>query len=232
MYFSVAMRHARRDVSRCVASSYLVALRSNPSLAQLRDRGTFFACQGRGRLQERDRARRRRQLQRVWHALQRLDAAASRCVAGEPGPHDLDATSRRVAGRIRSHAIGDLLIRVAKYRAKTALPLLILPPLIVLVVGLAVAVGIGIVGLDALARASDERAASAAETLAATMAVRLSRLPPPGAAAGGSRAVSLGRALQLAARRTGAGAPPRRVRERRAPRPRASAPPAATPCAR
>jgi signal transduction histidine kinase len=91
-------------------------------------------------------------------------------------------------------------IRLSKYRAQSALPLLILPPLIVLVVGLAVAIGIGIVGLDALARASDERAASSAETLAATMAIRLSHLPPPGAAAGGGERFE---ALQLAARRTG-----------------------------
>jgi signal transduction histidine kinase len=91
-------------------------------------------------------------------------------------------------------------IRLAKYPSRNALPLLILPPLIVLAVGLAVAVGIGIVGLDALARASDERAAAAADTLAATMAVRLSRLPPSGATDGGSERSD---ALQLAARRTG-----------------------------
>ncbi len=102
------------------------------------------------------------------------------------GPHLASATST---------------IRVAKYRAKSALPLLILPPLIVLVVGLAVAIGIGIVGLDALARSSDEHAAEAAETLAATMAARLSELPRTGAATGGNERFE---ALQLAARRTGA----------------------------
>jgi signal transduction histidine kinase len=91
-------------------------------------------------------------------------------------------------------------IRLAKYRASNALPLLILPPLIVLVVGLAVAVGIGIVGLDALARASDERAAADADMLASTMAMRLSRLPPIGAVTGGNERFE---ALQLAARRTG-----------------------------
>jgi signal transduction histidine kinase len=69
------------------------------------------------------------------------------------------------------------------------------------VVGLAVAIGIGIVGLDALARSSDEHAAEAAETLAATMAARLSELPRTGAATGGNERFE---ALQLAARRTGA----------------------------
>jgi signal transduction histidine kinase len=76
-----------------------------------------------------------------------------------------------------------------------------LPPLIVIVVGLAVAVGIGIVGLDALARASDEHAAATADALSAAMAVRLSRLPPSGAVPPGSERFE---ALQLAARRTGA----------------------------
>ena len=85
-------------------------------------------------------------------------------------------------------------IRLSKYRARNALPLLVLPPLIVLVVGLAVAIGIGIVGLDALARASDEHAAADAEMLASTAAARISRLPP-----GPERL----EAIQLAARRTG-----------------------------
>ena len=91
-------------------------------------------------------------------------------------------------------------IRLSKYRTRNALPLLILPPLIVIAVGLAVAIGIGIVGLDALARASDEHAAADADTLAATMAVRLSRLPVTGAVPGGNERFE---ALQLAARRTG-----------------------------
>jgi signal transduction histidine kinase len=85
-------------------------------------------------------------------------------------------------------------IRLSKYRARNALPLLVLPPLIVLVVGLAVAIGIGIVGLDALARASDEHAAADAEMLASSAAARLSRLPP------GPERLEV---IQLAARRTG-----------------------------
>ncbi len=85
-------------------------------------------------------------------------------------------------------------IRMPKFRGRNALPLLLLPPLIVLVVGLAVAVGIGLVGLDALARASDEHAAADAEMLASTVAARLGRLPP-----GPERL----EAIQLAARRSG-----------------------------
>ena len=86
-------------------------------------------------------------------------------------------------------------IRIGKFRGRNALPLLLLPPLIVLLVGLAVAVGIGIVGLDALARASDEHAAADADLLASTLAARLSRLPPTGP--------ERLEAIQLAARRTG-----------------------------
>jgi signal transduction histidine kinase len=86
-------------------------------------------------------------------------------------------------------------IRIGKFRGRNALPLLLLPPLIVLLVGLAVAVGIGIVGLDALARASDEHAAADADLLASTIAARLSRLPPTGP--------ERLEAIQLAARRTG-----------------------------
>ncbi|HEY2513729.1 MAG TPA: HAMP domain-containing sensor histidine kinase [Polyangiaceae bacterium] len=91
-------------------------------------------------------------------------------------------------------------IKLTKYRTRNALPLLILPPIIVMAVGLAVATGIGIVGLDALARASDAHAAEEADLLAATMAMRLSHLPVSGATTGGTERSE---ALQLAARRTG-----------------------------
>jgi signal transduction histidine kinase len=84
-------------------------------------------------------------------------------------------------------------VKVTRVRTRRALPLLLLPPLIVTVVGLAVAFGIGVVGLDALARASDSHAAANAESLAAVEAMRISPLDP------GERA----EALQLAARRTG-----------------------------
>jgi len=92
-------------------------------------------------------------------------------------------------------------VKVQAQRSRRALPLLPLPPLIVLVVGLAVAVAIGIVGVDHLARASDDHAAAEADLLAATMAARLAKLPSmatPGSA--GSERLE---ALQLAARRTG-----------------------------
>ncbi|MBX3186286.1 MAG: HAMP domain-containing histidine kinase [Labilithrix sp.] len=52
-----------------------------------------------------------------------------------------------------------------------------LAPLVVVLVGLAVALGIGLVGLDHLARAGDEHAGARAELVAATVAARLSQLP-------------------------------------------------------
>jgi signal transduction histidine kinase len=56
-------------------------------------------------------------------------------------------------------------------------PFVPLAPLVVVVVGLAVALGIGCVGLDHLSRAGDDRAGARAELLAATLAARLSALP-------------------------------------------------------
>lgn len=70
-----------------------------------------------------------------------------------------------------------------------------LAPLVVLLVGIAVAFGIGLVGLDRLTRARDEHARARASLLSLTIAARLSRLPP---------SQRLG-AVELAARRTGAG---------------------------
>lgn len=64
-----------------------------------------------------------------------------------------------------------------------------------MLVGLAVALGIGLVGLDHLARAGDDHAGARAELLAATVAARLSQLPT-------ERRLD---ATQLAARRTAAG---------------------------
>ena len=74
-------------------------------------------------------------------------------------------------------------------------PFVPLAPLVVVFVGLAVALGIGLVGLDHLARAGDEHAGARAELLAATVAARLSQLPA-------ERRLE---AAQLAARRTAAG---------------------------
>jgi signal transduction histidine kinase len=70
-----------------------------------------------------------------------------------------------------------------------------LAPVVVVFVGLAVAMGIGLVGLDHLTRAGDEHAGARAELFAATVAARLSQLP----------ADQRLEATQLAARRTAAG---------------------------
>jgi len=70
-----------------------------------------------------------------------------------------------------------------------------LAPLVVVVVGLAVALGIGLVGLDHLSRAGDEHAGARADLLAVTVAARLSQLPA-------DRRLE---ATQLAARRSDAG---------------------------
>ena len=74
-------------------------------------------------------------------------------------------------------------------------PFVPLAPLVVVFVGLAVALGIGLVGLDHLGRAGDEHAGARAELIAATVAARLSQMP-------GERRLE---ATKLAARRTDAG---------------------------
>jgi len=79
-------------------------------------------------------------------------------------------------------------------RARGAWPLLPLAPAVVVAVGLAVAIAIGIVGVDHLARASDEHAAEQATLLAEVLAARLPRLQ-------GKEQLE---ALRLTARRTGA----------------------------
>jgi len=73
-------------------------------------------------------------------------------------------------------------------------PLLPIAPAIVLLLGIAVAVGIGALGLSTLAAQSDRRAADRAELLAATMAARIAPM---------SLADRM-EALQAAARKTGA----------------------------
>jgi signal transduction histidine kinase len=73
-------------------------------------------------------------------------------------------------------------------------PLLPLAPAVVVVVGLAVAVAIGMFGLDHLSTASDEHAAARAELFAHALGARVRAMAP------GDRL----EALQLAARRTGA----------------------------
>lgn len=69
-----------------------------------------------------------------------------------------------------------------------------LAPLVVVLVGLAVACGIGIVGLDHLARAGEEHASARAALFASAVGARLSQIPESGRQD----------AVQLAARRTAA----------------------------
>jgi signal transduction histidine kinase len=83
---------------------------------------------------------------------------------------------------------------LAAVRMRRAWPLLPLAPAVVVVVGLAVAIAIGIVGVDHLARASDEHAADSAALLADVLAARLAHLQPKQQL----------EAMRLTSRRTGA----------------------------
>lgn len=85
-------------------------------------------------------------------------------------------------------------LRLPVPRGGRAWPLLPLAPAIVILVGLAVAVAIGLFGVSNLSAASDDHAAARAELLATTLAARLSRLPS-------SEWLEV---MQLAARKTGA----------------------------
>jgi signal transduction histidine kinase len=85
--------------------------------------------------------------------------------------------------------------RVVVPRARPAWPLLPLAPAVVVIVGLAVAIAIGIVGVDHLSRASDEHAAARAELLVDVVGARIGALSAPQGQL---------EAMQLAARRTGA----------------------------
>jgi signal transduction histidine kinase len=62
-------------------------------------------------------------------------------------------------------------------RARPGWPLVPLAPAVVIVVGLAVAIAIGVVGVDQLRRASYQHAAAQAELVAATVGARIERLP-------------------------------------------------------
>jgi signal transduction histidine kinase len=88
----------------------------------------------------------------------------------------------------------NVLARMGARRARRAWPLLPLGPIVVLVLGLAVASAVGAFGVANLAAASDDRAAGRAELLAATLAARLAALP---------QAERL-ETMQRAARKTGA----------------------------
>ncbi|MDF2694965.1 MAG: sensory box histidine kinase/response regulator, partial [Labilithrix sp.] len=89
---------------------------------------------------------------------------------------------------------GSGAFRVRAPRLRTGWPFLPIAPVLVVVVGLAVAFGIGLVGVDQLSRAGDEHAGARAELIAATVAARLGALPPPHRL----------EATQLAARRSAA----------------------------
>ncbi len=111
-----------------------------------------------------------------------------------PGPDPLPTPPGGDALRPSDVPAAEALFRARAPRQRTGWPFLPLAPLLVVVVGLAVALGIGLVGLDQLSRAGDEHAGARAELLAATVAARLGALPP-------ARRVE---ATQLAARRSAA----------------------------
>ena len=67
--------------------------------------------------------------------------------------------------------------RITALARRPGWPLLPLPPAIVVAVGLAVALAIGIVGIDQFSRTSDERAAEQATLLIASLSARLPMLP-------------------------------------------------------
>jgi signal transduction histidine kinase len=79
-------------------------------------------------------------------------------------------------------------------RTRRAWPLLPLAPAIVILLGIAVAFAIGVLGASSLAAASDANAAERADLLASTLGARLSHLPMPARL----------EAMQRAARKTGA----------------------------
>jgi len=103
-----------------------------------------------------------------------------------------DFRSLASAGYAALTATGTLPL--SALRTRRAWPLLPLAPAIVTVIGLAVALAIGVVGIDSLSRAGDEHAAAKAALLADVVAARMLALPPS----------MRGEAMKLAAHRTGA----------------------------
>jgi len=85
-------------------------------------------------------------------------------------------------------------VRLGALRRSRAWPLLPLAPAIVTVIGILVALAIGVVGVDHLSRVGDANAAMKASMLADVVAARMMALPLP----------SRLEAMKLAARRTGA----------------------------
>jgi signal transduction histidine kinase len=110
-----------------------------------------------------------------------------------PGP-DATVSPRGVEGSRASDVPSAEAFRARAPRLRTGWHFVPIAPLLVVVVGLAVVLGIGLVGLDQLSREGDEHAGARAELIAATIAARLSALPA-------ARRLD---ATQLAARRSAA----------------------------
>jgi len=102
----------------------------------------------------------------------------------------------RTAGSAAGHAGGATVTTQATVGGGRSRrwPLLPLTPAVVLLVGLAVAIAIGLFGVSSLSTASDDNAAGRAELLASALGARIAQLPP------GERL----EAMQRAARKTGA----------------------------
>lgn len=87
-------------------------------------------------------------------------------------------------------------VRAPLPRPTSGWPLLPLAPAIVVVVGIAVATAIGVVGVDSLRRASDERTSAFADVVCASLAARLEKTPA-------SPAEQRLEVMRVASRRTG-----------------------------
>ncbi|MBX3233067.1 MAG: HAMP domain-containing histidine kinase [Labilithrix sp.] len=90
-----------------------------------------------------------------------------------------DAPSPAELGMLRASDMPPAdAVRARAPRLTSGWPFLPLAPVLVVIIGLAVAFAIGLVGLDQLARAGEEHAGARAELLAVTVAARLGGIPP------------------------------------------------------
>ncbi|HVJ88304.1 MAG TPA: HAMP domain-containing sensor histidine kinase [Labilithrix sp.] len=94
-----------------------------------------------------------------------------------PAPADVIVTPLATEAFTRPSAPPVDAFRARAPRRHPGWPFVPLAPLLVVLVGVAVALGIGLVGLDQLSRAGDEHAGARAELIAATVAARLGALP-------------------------------------------------------